>query len=77
MTPVKHISSRSEIPAHEPFVLVTYGEASGEKREGLGLIITVPHGTSMAMSELSFTAALHSAKEIAKHEKIPTVYACK
>ena len=77
MTPVKQISSRSEIPADMPFVLVTFGDEAGTMRDGLGLIITVPHGTSMAMSELSFTATLHSAKEIAKHENIPTVYAYK
>jgi len=45
--------------------------------DSLGLTITVPHGASMAMSELSFIAALHSAKEIAKRENISTVYACK
>jgi hypothetical protein len=77
MTNVKQISSRTEIPAGETFVLVTYGEEAGQKRDSLGLTITVPHGTSMAMSDLSFTAALHSAKEIAKRENISTVYACK
>lgn len=77
MTPVKQISSRSEIPEDTPFVLVTFGDEAGKTQDGLGLIITVPHGTSMAMSELSFTAALHAAKEIAKHGKIPTVYATK
>ena len=77
MTEVKQISSRTEIPDGQPFVLVVFGAEAGQKREELGVTITVPHGTSMAMTELSFTAALHSAKEIAKHEKIPTVYACK
>jgi hypothetical protein len=77
MANVKQISSRTEVPAGQPFVLVTYGEEAGQKRDSLGLIITVPHGASMAMSDLSFTAALHSAKEIAKREKISTVYACK
>ncbi|MBI1204225.1 MAG: hypothetical protein GC182_17125 [Rhodopseudomonas sp.] len=74
---MKQISSRSEIPADTPFVLVIFGDEAGKTQDGLGLIITVPHGPSMAMSELSFTAALHSAKEIAKHKKIPTVYAYK
>jgi hypothetical protein len=77
MTAVKQISSRSEIPEGKAFVLVTYGEEASKKQDAGGLIITVPHGTSMAMSELSFTAALHSAKEIAKHGDIPVVYACK
>ncbi len=77
MTNVKTIASPSEIPAGQAFVLVTYGDEAGEKRDQLGLTITVPHGLSMAMSDLSFTAALHAAKEIAKREKISTVYACK
>ena len=77
MTNVQHISSRTEIPAGSNYVLVTYGEKSEQKRDSLGVIITVPHDTSMAMSDLSFTAALHSAKEIAKRENISTVYACK
>ena len=77
MTSIKQISSRTEIPAGQPFVLVTYGEQAAQTRDALGLTIVVPHGASMAMSDLSFTAALHSAKEIAKREHISTVYACK
>lgn len=77
MANVKHVSSLSEIPSGESYVLVAYGEKSEQKREPFGLAITVPHGTSMAMSDLSFTAALHSAKELAKRENISTVYACK
>jgi hypothetical protein len=77
MASVQHISSPNEIPAGQKYVLVTFGERSEQKRDPLGVTITVPHGASMAMSDLSFTAALHSAKEIAKHEQISTVYACK
>ena len=77
MANVQHISSRTEIPTDSNYVLVTYGEKSEQKRDSLSVTITVPHGTSMAMSDLSFTAALHSAKEIAKRENISTVYACK
>ena len=77
MTNVKTISSPTEIPAGQAFVLVTYGDEAGQKRDAFGLTITVPHGLSMAMSDLSFIAALHSAKEIAKRENISTVYACK
>jgi len=77
MANIRHISSPTEIPTGENYVLVTYGEKSEQKRDSFGVIITVPHGTSMAMSDLSFTAALHSAKEIAKRENIPTVFACK
>ena len=77
MTNVKQISSPTEIPVGQSFVLVKYGEQAGQTKDSLGLTITVPHGASMAMSELSFIAALHSAKEIAKREKIATVCACK
>jgi hypothetical protein len=77
MANFKHISSRAEIPSGQRYVLVTFGETSEQKREPLGLTITVPHGTSMAMSDLSSTAALHSAKEFARRENISTVYACK
>jgi len=77
MASVQHISSRTEIPAGSNYVLVAYGEKSEQKRDSLGVTITVPHGTSMAMSDLSFTAALHSTKEIAKRENISAVYACK
>ena len=77
MVKIQPISSPNEIPSGQKYVLVTYGEKSEQKREPLGVTITVPHGASMAMSDLSFTAALHSAKEIAKQERIPTVYACK
>jgi len=77
MTNVKSISSTAEIPDGQDFVLVTFGDEAGEKRDSHGVTITVPHGLSMAMSDLSFIAALHSAKEIAKREKISTVYACK
>jgi hypothetical protein len=77
MVAIKHISARSEISEGEPYVLVTYGEKYGKEDEVRAHVITVPHGASMAMSELSFTAAVHAAKEVAKHEKIPVVYACK
>ena len=77
MPNVQHISSLDEIPRGEKYVLVTYGEKIEQKRDSLGVTITVPQGASMTMSDLSFTAALHSAKEIAKQERIPTVYACK
>ncbi len=77
MPKIQPISSPNEVPTGQKYVLVTYGEKIEQKRDPLGVTITVPHGTSMAMSDLSFTAALHSAKEIAKQERIPIVYACK
>ena len=77
MVAIKHISARSEIPEGEHYVLVTYGEKFSKEDEVRAHVITVPHGASMAMSELSFTAAVHAAKEVAKHENIPVVYACK
>lgn len=77
MITVKHISSRAEIPAGQAFVLVVYRENARQSADTLGFTITVPHNASMAINDLSFTAAIHSAKEIAKRERIATVYACK
>lgn len=77
MIAVKHISSRAEIPAGHPFVLVIYGENAGQSADTLGFTFTVPRNASMAINDLSFTAAIHSAKELAKRERIATVYACK
>ena len=77
MVAIKLIASPAEIPAGENYVLVTYGNEYSKVDNVRAHVITVPHGASMAMSELSFTAAVHAAKEVAKHEKIPLVYACK
>ncbi len=72
MPNVKHISSRTEIPAGQSYVLVTFGEESGQKRDSFGWTITVTRN-----NELSFLTAVHSAKELAKREHISTVFACK
>lgn len=77
MSNVKHISSRSEIPEGQNYVLVTYGEESGQKRDLFGLTITVPRNESTTLSDLSFLAAVHSAKEIAKLEHVGTAFACR
>ena len=50
MPSVQHIASRIEIPTGQKYVLVTYGEKSEQTTDSLGVTITVPHGTSMAMS---------------------------
>lgn len=76
MIHVKHIASRAEIPAGQPYVLVTYGEKLSDKSDARGHVITVPHGASMAQSQLSFTAAIHAARKVAKHEEITVVCAC-
>jgi hypothetical protein len=77
MANVKYISSRTEIPMGQSYLLVTYGEESGQERDSLGLTITVARNESATISDLSFLAAVHSAKEIAKREGISTVFACK
>ena len=70
MAKVKYISSPSEIPAGEKYVLVTYGEESAQTTHPLGLTITV----ASTASQLSFLTAVHTAKEIAKHAGIPDVF---
>lgn len=74
MVAVKHINKRDEIPDGERYVLVTYGQDLAEMTEGAGRVFTVPRN---AMSDLSFTAVTHAAKEAAKRERLSFVYACK
>jgi hypothetical protein len=76
MSEVKYISSPTEIPAGKDYVLVVYGEKSGQARHPLGFTITVARNPSKIMSDLSFLTAVHSAKGIAKQERISTIFAC-
>jgi hypothetical protein len=77
MPKVKFISSSTEIPAGQNYVLVKYGEVYGEARHPLGLTITVARNQSKTINDLSFLTAVHSAKGIAKREGISTIFACK
>jgi hypothetical protein len=70
MSKVKFISSPTEIPTGQTFVLVKYGEESGQTRNSLGLTITVAR-------DLSFLANIQTAKEIAKRESISSIFALK
>jgi hypothetical protein len=54
-----------------------YGGKSGEERHPLGLTITVARNPSKTISDLSFLTAVHSAKGIAKKERISTIFACR
>ena len=72
MSKVKYISSQNEIPAGQKYVLVIYGEESAHTNHPLGLTITV----ASTASELSFLAAVHTAKQLAKHAGIPEVFVC-
>jgi PRC-barrel domain len=72
MAKVKYISSPSEIPAGEKYVLVTYGEEAAQTTHPLGLNITV----ARTVSELSFLTAVHTAKGIAKNAGISKVFVC-
>ena len=77
MSKVKFISSPTEIPTGQTFVLVKYGEESGQTRNSLGLTITVARNQSKTISDLSFLANVHTAKEIAKRESISYIFALK
>src|SRR5206468_10611301 len=77
MPKLKYISSPTEIPAGQNYVLVEYGEEYGQTRHPLALTITVPRQQSKPVSELSFLPAVHTAKGIAKQEGIPTIFAYK
>jgi hypothetical protein len=74
---VTYISSATEIPTGKNYVLVKFGEKPGQTRHSLGLTITVARNQSKTVSELSYLANVHSAKEIAKREGISTIYVCK
>ena len=69
MSKLKYISSPSEIPPGQKYVLVMYGEEYAQTGHPLGLTITV----ARTVSELSFLTAVHTAKEIAKHAGISDV----
>ena len=77
MSKVKFISSPTEISTGQTFVLVKYGEESGQTRNSLGLTITVARNQSKTVSDLSFLANIHTAKVIAKREGISNIFALK
>jgi hypothetical protein len=61
----------------QTFVLVKYGEESGQTRNSLALTITVARNQSKTISDLSFLANIHTAKEIAKREGISNIFVWK
>jgi hypothetical protein len=65
------------MPANQRYVLVEFGEEYGQTRQPLGFTITVARQQSNTVSELSFLAAVHTAKGIAKQDGISEVFACK
>jgi hypothetical protein len=75
MQKLKYISSPTEIPAGQNYVLVEFGEEHGQTRHPLGLTITVARRESKTVSELSFLTAVHTAKRIAKQEGISNIFA--
>jgi hypothetical protein len=77
MSLVKYISSAADIPDGQNYVLVEFGIESEQKKHPLGFTITVPRNPSKTVSELSFLAHVHSAKQLAKREGIRTIYARK
>jgi hypothetical protein len=72
MSKVRYIRSPNEIPAGQKYILVMYGEEYAQTRHPLGVTITVAN----TVSQLSFLTAVHTAKEIAKHEGISEVFVC-
>ena len=72
MVQVKYISSLSEIPGGQTYVLVIYGEEYAQTEHPLGLTITV----ARTVSQLSFLTAVHTAREIATHAGIADVFVC-
>ena len=77
MAKAKCITSPSELPVGQNYVLVMYGEEYAQTRHPLGLTITVARQQSKTVSELSFLTAVHTAKGIAKEEGISSIFAYK
>jgi hypothetical protein len=77
MAKVKYITSPTDLPASENYVLVLYGEEYAQTRHPRGLTITVARQLSKSVSELSFLTAVHTAKGIAKQEGISNIFAYK
>jgi hypothetical protein len=73
MPNVTYISSPTEIPAGQKYVLVMFGEEYGETAHPLGHTITVARQPSKTVSE----TAVHTGKGLAKQQGIPTIFACK
>ena len=76
MAKVKYITSPDELPSGQNYVLVMYGEEYAQMRHPLGLTITVARQESKTVSELSFLTAVHTARGIAKQEKISEIFVC-
>ena len=76
MAEVKYISSPTEIPSGQNYVLVMYGYENGNARHSLCLTITIARGRSDTANELAFSTAVDSANSIADREGISTVFAC-
>ena len=76
MAKVKYIASPNELPAGQNYVLVMYGKEYAQMRNPLGVTITVARQESKTVSELSFLTAVHTARGIAKQEKISEIFVC-
>jgi hypothetical protein len=77
MPKVTYISSPTEIPAGQKYVLVMFGEEYGETAHPLGHTITVARQQSKTVNELSFLTAVHTGKGLAKQQGIAAIFACK
>src|SRR5271165_3113371 len=64
MSKVKYISSSTEIPTGQNYVLVMYGEEYGEARHALGLTITVPQRTAVECQTRPYRSSIFSKVEL-------------
>ena len=71
------VDCKMPVPAAIGHRIVHGGEEYGQTRLPLGLTITVARQQSNTISELSFLAAVHTAKGIARREGISEIFACK
>jgi hypothetical protein len=66
-----------EIPAGQTFILVKYGEESGQTRDSLGLTITVARNQSKIISELLLRSEYSHSQGDRKRESISNIFVWK
>lgn len=75
MADVIKISSPSEIPEGEQFVLLMYGPAKTDVRHSRGVTLTIAlQGEPDDLKRVEFATALEGAKRLADDEHIAAVY---
>lgn len=72
---VKYVFSHAELPNHDRSVLVTFGVADAQMKQGERIIISVnPDPLSDHLARLRLMIAVETARALARREGIETIY---